>query len=242
MKNFQSNIDSPKILLVIPCFNEASNIGNLLEEIKKLREGYDTLVIDDGSEDETYLISSQSSPCVRLVVNLGIGGAVQTGIKYAWEKGYDLCIQVDGDGQHPPDQIRILVESYKESSSNLVIGSRFILNESFRSTWARRLGINLIGTAIKWLYGTRITDPTSGLRLMDRKAMGIFVRRYPEDFPEPIAVAEALESGLTIQEVPVNMNLRKHGNSSIIGRKKLAYMLRVIGYIILMRLRKFIRI
>jgi glycosyltransferase involved in cell wall biosynthesis len=226
------------ILLVIPCFNEASNIDRLLKEIKGLKEDYDTLVIDDGSSDETSHIASCLSPCVKLIANLGIGGAVQTGIKYAREKGYDLCIQVDGDGQHPPDQISFLIEKYKESGANLVIGSRFIANESFRSTWARRLGINFIGWTIKWLYGARITDPTSGLRLMDKKAMGIFASRYPEDFPEPISVAMALESGLTVQEVPVNMQLRRYGNSSIAGRKKLTYMLRVIGYIVLMRLRK----
>ncbi|MDI6751268.1 MAG: glycosyltransferase family 2 protein [bacterium] len=234
--------DKLSILLVIPCFNEASNIGKLLEEIRGLKEGYDTIVIDDGSCDETYTIASHLSSCIRLITNLGIGGAVQTGIKYAREKNYDLCIQVDGDGQHPPDQTRLLIENYKKSSANLVIGSRFIKEEGFRSTWARRLGINLIGTAIKWLYGTKITDPTSGLRLMDRKAMDIFSKDYHEDFPEPIAVAKALESGLSVQEVPVTMNLRKYGNSSITGRKKLTYMLRVIGYIILMRLGRLMRL
>src|SRR5712664_2962448 len=115
----------PRVLLMIPCLNEEASIVPLLHEIRALGEGYETVVVDDGSSDDTYRVASQHSTCLRLPMNLGIGAAVQTGIKYAWEHRYDLCIQVDGDGQHPPGQIKSLVDSYRDAPANLIIGSRF---------------------------------------------------------------------------------------------------------------------
>lgn len=221
---------------MIPCYNEAASVGMLLREIQELCAGYETIVVDDGSEDETYAIASQLSPCLKLVANLGIGGAVQAAIKYALENDYDLCIQVDGDGQHPPSEIRCLLERYKVSSANLIIGSRFLSNGVFRSTWARRLGIGTIRTVIRWLFGQELTDPTSGLRMMDRQAMQIFSAEYPQDFPEPISVAMALERGLKVSEVPVHMRFRGNGASSITGIKTVTYMLRVVGYLFLVRM------
>lgn len=235
MKGSQTN-KPPRVLLMIPCYNEESSIGPLLQEIQELDESYDTIVVDDGSEDNTYAIASRFSPCLKLAVNLGIGGAVQTAIKYAFENDYDYCIQVDGDGQHPPDQIKALLESYRKSPANLVVGSRFLTEENFRSTWARRLGIKIISGTIKLVFGCEATDPTSGFRLMDREAIHLFSRKYPCDFPEPISIAIALEHGLTIKELPVDMQERKHGKSSISGFKTFAYMLRVVGYLILIRI------
>jgi len=225
-----------KILLIIPCYNEESNIGKLLEEIKELNEGYDTIVVDDGSTDNTYAIGSKFSSCIRLASNIGIGGSVQTGIKYALEHGYDLCIQVDGDGQHPPSQIRILLESYVTSPANLIIGSRFLSDVGFVSTWARRLGIKIISGVIRLLFGNNIADPTSGFRLIDIEAIRVFSTEYPHDFPEPISVAIALERGFKVSEVSVQMRPREHGGSSISGIKTFAYMLRVVGYLILIRM------
>ena len=226
-----------RILIVIPCYNEGSNIGTLLQEIRELSDKYDKVVIDDCSADDTYAIASRLSSCVRLVGKLGIGGAVQTGIKYAVENNYDLCIQVDGDGQHPPDQIERLIKSYMASPTNMVIGTRFLLRENFRSTWSRRLGIQVISVVIHWLFGQKITDPTSGFRLMDRAVIRLFHSDYPLDFPEPVAVAIALQHGLTIQEVGVRMRSRQGGSSSISGIKTIIYMARVIGYLFLVRLR-----
>ncbi|HAW49542.1 TPA: glycosyltransferase family 2 protein [bacterium] len=225
-----------RILVMIPCYNEESSIGPLLREIQELDVHYDTLVIDDGSQDNTYSTASKLSSCLRLVANIGIGGCVQTAIKYAFLNDYDLAIQVDGDGQHPPSQIHTLINDYTKSPSNLIIGSRFLLKERFQSTLMRRIGISAISCIIKWLFGKKITDPTSGLRLMDREAIKLFSSEYPHDFPEPISVGFALERGLTIREVPIAMRTREHGTSSISGIKTIAYMLRVIGYLILIRI------
>ena len=225
-----------KLLLIIPCYNETNSIGALLQEIHELKAGYDIVVIDDGSKDNTFDVASQFSPCLKLKGNLGIGGAVQTGIKFALAKGYDLCIRVDGDGQHPPDQIQVLIGSYLESSVNLIIGSRFHVSSAFQSTWTRRLGIKVIRSAFKWLFGCEITDPTSGFMLMDKEAIKLFSSEYPQDYPESISTAIALERGLSVREVPVKMRARTHGSSSIGRMKPLFYMLRVVGYLILIRM------
>lgn len=238
---FSMNVSiSKRILLIIPCYNESKTIGRLLREIQELNNVCDTVVIDDGSEDETHPIAKQLSPCLKLVANLGIGGAVQTGIKYALEMDYDFCIQVDGDGQHPSNQIIFLFESYLSSPANIIIGSRFLSDGDFRSTWARQLGIRVIRFVIHCFFGRKFTDPTSGFRIMDRKAIRLFSEEYPLDFPEPISLAVALEHGLTVREVPVNMRAREDGRSSISGIKSILYMLRVIGYLFLIRMDRHI--
>ena len=208
-------------------------IGQVLQEIHALDHHYDTLVVDDGSSDGTFEAAGMASHRVRLVRNLGIGGAVQTGIKFAHRHGYDLCIQIDGDGQHPPDQIALLVEAHSRQPCNILVGSRFVIGDTFRSTWARRLGGRLISGFIRLLFGSStLTDPTSGMRLMDRIAMTFFSESYPHDFPEPISLAWALRHGLTIRELPVEMRPRENGSSSIMGLTTVSYMARVLFYIL----------
>jgi glycosyltransferase involved in cell wall biosynthesis len=225
-----------RVLVIIPCFNEARMIGQLLDEIHKLGAGYDTLVVDDGSSDATYEIAVAKSECVRLICNLGIGGAVQTGIKYAHSHGYDFCVQVDGDGQHPPDQVQALLEAQAGTKANLMIGSRYRGGDTDRSTWARRQGSRIIARVLGMAsHAAALTDPTSGLRLMDRKAIAFFAQRYPHDFPEPISIAWALRHGLKVAETPVRMRAREHGTTSIAGLKALSYMVRVVFYILLAR-------
>jgi glycosyltransferase involved in cell wall biosynthesis len=227
----------PRILLVIPCYNEEASIGDLLLEIAAASADYHPLVIDDGSSDSTGAVAGAHAQVVRLIENLGIGGAVQTGIKYAERHGFDICIQIDGDGQHNPQEIRALLDCYRQRPHNIVIGSRFIDNTGFRSTVSRRLGSKLIALALNNLFaGGRITDPTSGMRLMDRRAIEFFARRYPLDFPEPISLAWAMRAGLSISETAVEMRARETGESSIDGFKPLTYMIRVLGYILLARL------
>jgi glycosyltransferase involved in cell wall biosynthesis len=227
----------PRILLVIPCYNEEASIGDLLREIAAASAEYHPLVIDDGSADSTSAVAGAHAPVVRLIENLGIGGAVQTGIKYAERHGFDVCIQIDGDGQHDPKEISALLDAYRQRPHNIVIGSRFIDNTGFRSTMSRRMGSKLIAFALNTLFaGGRITDPTSGMRLMDRRAIELFARRYPLDFPEPISLAWAMRAGLTISETAVEMRARETGESSIDGFKPLTYMIRVLGYILLARL------
>jgi len=229
----------PRVLIVIPCYNEQGTIGSLLKEIAACGYGYETIVIDDASQDRTYEIAQELSPTVRLSRNLGIGGAVQTGIVFACNEGYDFCIQIDGDGQHPPGETAKLLQAYSDAPRSIIVGSRYLKNDTFRSTWARRFGRRAIAAALNGMFqGCAITDPTSGMRLLDRRAIAFFARYYPHDFPEPISLAWALRAGLTVGEVAVGMRAREHGSSSIIGIKPVAYMLRVLGYILLARLKQ----
>lgn len=223
-----------RILAIIPCHNEEKSIASLLEEFKKFPE-ITPLVIDDGSTDKTFEIASRLAKCLKLPINLGIGGAVQTGILFASRESFEFAVQVDGDGQHRPDEIYKLIEAQKKSGASLVIGSRFHTEGEFQSTGLRRLGIKLLRKTLEFFYGVKILDPTSGFRLMDRQAMKCFIRQYPQDFPEPISIAMAQQSGLKIYETQVKMRAREHGESSIRGWKNLSYMLRVVGYLIIMK-------
>jgi glycosyltransferase involved in cell wall biosynthesis len=226
----------PRVLIIIPCYNEQGAIAALLREIAACGQGYETIVIDDGSSDATYEIARKLSPSVRLARNIGIGGAVQTGIKYAYRKGYDFCVQIDGDGQHQPDEISKLLQAYQKTPRSIIIGSRYLLNDTFRSTYARRLGGQVIAKTLKALFPRcSVTDPTSGMRLIDREVIGFFAKHYPHDFPEPVSLAWALRKGFTVGETQVKMRMRAHGNSSINGLKPINYMFRVLGNIILAR-------
>jgi glycosyltransferase involved in cell wall biosynthesis len=229
-----------RILAVIPCYNEADSLPSVVAELASHCPEVDLVVIDDGSTDDTYRSVPPVVPVVRLLINLGIGGAVQTGLKYALYHDYDLVVQIDGDGQHPPDQIGIMLERYKAAPVNILIGSRFLQPGGFSSTFLRRQGILLIRWTLYALYGRQISDPTSGLRLMDRQAIALFSREYPHDYPEPISIAYALEQGLTVAEVPVKMRARLGGKSTISGIKSVFYMVQVVGYILLARARRIL--
>lgn len=223
-----------RTIAIIPCYNEEKSITALLREFKELPD-ITPLVIDDGSADKTHAAASTLAKCLKLPINLGIGGAVQTGILYAYREGFDYCVQVDGDGQHRPDEIQKLVSAQKQNAADLVIGSRFLGESEFLSTGIRRIGIEMLRKTIRIFYHTKIMDPTSGFRLMNRNAMACFIKNYPQDFPEPISIAQLLNSGLKVAEVSVKMRAREHGQSSIHGWKNLSYMLRVIGYLIIMK-------
>jgi len=229
-------MNSPRVLIIIPCYNEQATIAALLEEISDCKQGYETIVIDDCSQDDTYKIACQLSPTVRLLKNLGIGGAVQTGIKYAYNKGFDFCVQIDGDAQHKPGEISKLLKAYKQIPRSIIIGSRYLQSDTFRSTHARRFGGRVIAKTLNALFTQcLVTDPTSGMRLMDRKVIEFFAKHYPHDFPEPISLAWALKKGFSVGEIQVKMRTRTHGNSSIMGFKPISYMFRVLGYIVLAR-------
>ena len=230
---------SPRVLLILPCFNEAGSIAALLRELRQVAPDFDALVVDDGSIDDTareaLQVGDPQVHVVRLVANLGIGGAVQTGLVYAARHGYDYCAQMDGDGQHPPAEYAKLVAAAHAMGADIVIGSRYADLVSFRSTALRRLGSRIIAGAL-WYLGRgrlRVTDPTSGMRLMGRRAMHYFAAYYPADYPEPISLAWAMREGMKITEVPVVMRERQAGRSSLAGmRKSVSYMLRVLGYVL----------
>lgn len=226
-------------LVVVPCLNESDSIGNVLEEIAREAADVDVIVIDDGSSDETATVARQRAKVVSLGRTLGIGGAVQTGIRHAARRGYAFCIQIDGDGQHPAAGIRHLIKEWRETEADLIIGSRHLAEKSFQSSPLRRVGMRIISGFIRCLFGAQTSDPTSGFRLLGPRAIGRFANDYPPDFPEPISIALALAGGLRVTEVSVAMRARTSGRSSISGLlRPAAYVLRVCASLVLIRLRR----
>ena len=171
-------------------------------------------------------------------MNLGIGGAVQTGYKYAYENGYDVAVQVDGDGQHDPEFLSTMAEYLIEHRVDMVIGSRFIEKKGFQSSITRRMGIKFFSGLIKVLTGKTITDPTSGLRMIGRNVMEIFSQDYPRDYPEPESIVAVLRKNMKIEEIPVVMLERQGGVSSISPKKSIYYMVKVTLAILIERMRK----
>lgn len=229
-----------RILLIIPAYNEENNIENLVIKINSVcGDTVDILVINDCSIDETKSVCDKAGVLtINLPCNLGIGGAVQTGYKYARLHDYDIAIQVDGDGQHKPEYIMDLVRYITEEKADMVIGSRFINKEGFQSTFMRRVGIAYFTYLLKFLSKRVITDPTSGFRACNKKVINEFSKRYPVDYPEPESIMYLLRNGYRIKEVPVIMQERKEGKSSITTFKSLYYMLKVSLAILIDRFRK----
>jgi len=219
----------PKIAIVVPAYNEEKNLKKLIEDLRTLRSSrFDVIIVNDCSTDGTFELASRLGCVVLdLPINLGIGGAVQTGIKYALENGYDLAVQVDGDGQHPPAEIPKLIKAINETQSDVVIGSRFIVGEGYRSTFPRRLGIRYFQVLLKLLTGQNITDATSGFRLLNKKAMALAAEYYPDEYPEPETALSFLLHGLKIAETPVIMKPRAGGESSIKFGNSVYYMVKV---------------
>lgn len=214
-----------KILAVIPAYNEAGNIRAVIEDLKSFRG--DILVVNDGSTDNTAEIArGMGAHVVSHPFNLGIGGTVQTGLKYAFENGYDMAIQFDGDGQHRGDQIFKIVELVERGEADLVIGSR-TLPGGYKMGVARFIGSRMFHLLIRALSGHAVEDPTSGFRCYGKKTIRLFSRFYTDDYPEVESIVTAARSGLRLVEVPVLMRGRLSGHSSITRRKSAYYMLKV---------------
>jgi len=221
-----------KVLMIIPCYNEAIALPFLLGELKQLvmPDGYTLtpLVINDCSKDDTAEVARKRGlKVLDLVNNLGIGGAVQSGIRYARDNDFDMAVQVDGDGQHPPGELPKLIRAMENEQADMVIGSRFLENEGFQSSFMRRMGIKYFFNLNKWLTGNRIYDSTSGFRLMGRKAIALAAEHYPDDYPEPESLIIFSKAGLKIVETPVIMSERRGGKSSIGRFSSLYYGIKV---------------
>lgn len=228
-----------KKLIIIPAYNEAENIEKTIDAITKKAKDFDYIIINDCSSDETLKICEEKGyNVVSLPINLGIGGAVQTGYKYALQNGYDVAVQVDGDGQHDPAFLRMMVDYMVEKKCDMVIGSRFINKEGFQSSGTRRLGIKYFTILIKLLTGAKITDPTSGLRMINREVIKVFAVDYPKDYPEPESVVSILRQKKNVQEIPVIMKAREGGVSSISPKKSVYYMIKVTLAILIECIRK----
>ena len=227
-----------KKLVIIPAYNEEESILETVRDIRKNAADFDYVVINDCSKDRTLEICRANGIHVLdLPVNLGIGGAVQTGYLYALKNGYDIAVQVDGDGQHDAKYLRPMLEALERESADMVIGSRFINNEGFQSSGIRRLGIRFFSVLIRVLFGARITDATSGMRMCNRKVQELFVKDYPRDYPEPEVVCRLLRKKCRVIEVPVVMKERSGGVSSISWTRSVYYMVKVTLAILIERLR-----
>jgi glycosyltransferase involved in cell wall biosynthesis len=220
-----------RIAAIVPSHNEARNLPRLAEAFRARAPGsapIDVCVVDDGSSDDTARVGASFGWSVlRLPVNLGIGGAVQAGYLWACERGYDVAVQIDGDGQHDPAFLRALLAPIEAGAADVVIGSRFLSEGGYRSTTVRRLGIAYLSWYLRLRCGARVTDPTSGFRAASRDAIELFARYYPSDYPEPEAIALARRAGLRVTEVPVRMHDRTYGRSSIDLWRTLYYLVKV---------------
>ena len=228
-----------KKLIIIPAYNEQESIKKTVEDIMEKAPHFDYIVINDCSTDKTKEIcETEEFNVIHLPVNLGIGGAVQTGYLYAARNGYDIAVQVDGDGQHDPQFLSKMADYMEAEHADMVIGSRFIDKEGFQSSGARRVGIKYFTMLIKFLTGTKITDPTSGLRMVNREIIELFAEEYPKDYPEPESVVAILRRKKKVLEIPVIMRERSGGVSSISMKKSVYYMIKVSLAILIERIRK----
>lgn len=219
------------LLAVVPAYNEAGSVASVVESLRARAERFDVIVVDDGSTDDTAAQArAAGAEVLVLPFNLGIGGAVQTGFQYALENGYQYMAQVDGDGQHEPGELETLVSTMRgDPALDMVCGSRFLSTESsdYLAPISRRTGIHLFAFTLSKILGQRVTDPTSGFRLYNRRAITLFARDYPHDYPEVEAVLMLHAHRLRMAEVPVRMHQRGSGRSSITKPRSLYYMIKV---------------
>ena len=226
-----------KILVIVPAYNESENIEKVVNTLRNCKTKVDYLVVNDCSTDNTKdILSDIGANFINLPVNLGIGGAVQSGYLYAYENNYDIAIQIDGDGQHDPAYIGKLIQPIIDGKADMTIGSRFIDKKGFQSSALRRTGINFLSFLIKLMCGVKIYDVTSGFRATNKKLTELYAREYAQDYPEPEAIITGVMSGATVQEVPVIMKEREGGESSIKSFKSLYYMIKVSIAIIIKRI------
>ena len=227
-----------KRIVIIPAFNESESIAKTVSNIRRFAPDYDIIVVNDCSKDKTLDICRRNDiPVLDLPVNLGIGGAVQTGYLYALKNDYDIAIQMDGDGQHDARYLSLMEETLVRENADMVIGSRFIKKEGFQSSGIRRVGIGIFRFLSGCLFGKSITDATSGMRMCNRRTIELFVKDYPRDYPEPETACRLLRKHYKIVEVPVVMHERETGESSISMRKSVYYMVKVTLAILIERLR-----
>lgn len=228
-----------RTLVIIPAYNEEKSIGHVIRSIKSCHPELDIVVINDGSVDRTSEVARATgfARVIDLPVNVGIGGAVQTGYLLAAREGYDIAIQIDADGQHNPADVGKIVKQIARGEADCCVGSRFLAQTGYRSSVSRRLGIRFFSWLLHLLVGQKITDPTSGFRAVNRSVIREFAHYYPDDYPEVEAVAYLRRKGYRVAEAAVVMHSRAAGKSSITPWKSLYYMLKVSLAVIMTRMR-----
>jgi glycosyltransferase involved in cell wall biosynthesis len=218
-----------KRIAIVPALNEEQTVGGVIDEIRAFDPGFDIVVVDDGSTDRTAGVAADRGAYVlRLPFNLGIGGAVQTGYRFAFERGYDLAVQIDGDGQHDPRQLPAILEPVLNGETDLCVGSRFTGDGAYRSSFARRLGSRIFARVVSAIVRQKVTDTTSGFRAVNRKGIALFAADYPHDYPEVEATVMCVKHKLRLREVPVAMRERGGGASSITAFRSVYYMTKVL--------------
>jgi glycosyltransferase involved in cell wall biosynthesis len=222
-------LEALRLLVIVPALNEEHSLATVIGEIRSVDPHFEVLVVDDGSADGTPRVAAASGAIVvKLPYNIGIGGAVQTGYKYALERGFDLAVQVDGDGQHDPREIPRLLEPLLDDRADMVVGSRFAPGGGYRGTPLRRVGIHIFAAVVSLMVRARVTDTTSGFRAVNRKAIRLFALDYPPDYPEVEATVLLVRHKLRMLEVPVQMRVRETGASSITALRSVYYMIKVL--------------
>lgn len=228
------------ILIIIPAYNEAKSIKGVVGAIKKSIPAADILVVNDCSKDDTVetVKGLDGVNLIDLPINLGIGGAMQTGYIYAYENDYDYAMQIDGDGQHEPAEAKKLIEEISKKKVDMVIGSRFLEKTEYQQTFFRRLGINIFEYLTRALIRQKITDSTSGFRIVNKRVIQKFSEYYPTDYPEVEVLVYLSNAGFKFKEVSVKMTNREHGSSSITTIKSAYYMVKVIYSMLISKMRK----
>jgi len=229
---------SGRVAVLVPAWNEEGTVGDVVREIREALPGAAVVVIDDGSADDTAGAARGAGAVVlRLPHNLGIGAAMQTGYRYARERGFDAAVQVDGDGQHIPAEIPRLLEALREGA-DLAVGSRFHERGDYRAPRARRFGILFFSLTVSLLTGRRFRDTTSGFRAANRRVIAFFSRHYPSDYPEPEAILILSRAGYDVREVPARLRERGGGSSSITAIRGIYYMIKVFLALVMGTLRR----
>jgi glycosyltransferase involved in cell wall biosynthesis len=230
-----------RLVAVVPAWNEAGAIGGVVDEVKRVSPEIEVVVVDDASTDDTAsLAEAHGATVLRLPFNVGIGGAVQTGLRYAREEGYDRAIRLDGDGQHDASQIPKILAPIDAGEASVVIGSRFVdPGGAYRPPLARRIGIRVFARLVSLLGRQRVTDTTSGFVALDRAGIELFAAEYPHDYPEVEATLVALRSGLRLVQVQVEMRERTSGTSSITFLRSLYYIVKVTLALFVASLRRY---
>jgi glycosyltransferase involved in cell wall biosynthesis len=218
-----------KRIAIVPSLNEEVTVGHVIDEIRAFDRGFDIVVVDDGSTDRTAGVAAdRGAHVLRLPFNLGIGGAMQTGFRFAFEHGYDIAVQIDGDGQHDPSQLPKILAPVLAGEADLCVGSRFTGKGAYRSSFVRRIGIKIFARVVSAVVGQKVTDTTSGFRAVNGKGIALFASDYPHDYPEVEATVMCVKHKLRLTEVPVEMRERGGGASSITALRSIYYMTKVL--------------
>ncbi len=225
----ESQLALRRRIAIVPALNEQETIGRVIDEIRAFDPGFEIVVVDDGSTDRTAAVAeARGAHVLALPFNLGIGGAVQTGYQYARDNGFELAVQIDGDGQHNPPEVARLVGPILDGRADMVVGTRFVEGGGYRGTRVRRVGIHLFAALVSLMVRQRVTDTTSGFRAVNRLGIRLFAADYPHDYPEVEATVLLSRHGLKMVEVPVVMRIREEGSSSITTLRSVYYMVKVL--------------